>query len=339
MITASTPGRLMLAPMEGLVDVILRDLLTRMGGVDTCVTEFIRVTDTLLPNRTYYRMCPELLQGARTAAGVPVWVQLLGSDPEALARNARRAAKLGAPVIDLNFGCPAKTVNRHCGGAALLVDPERIHRIVAAVRAAVPPQIPVTAKMRLGLQDRSLMFDNASAIESAGASLLTIHARTKVEGYRPPAYWEEIARIGERVQIPLVANGEVWTLEDYDRCRQQSGCVDVMLGRGLVSQPWLALQIRARQQGLPIPEPSLALLSPWLLAFWSRCLNHLSFNFALGRSKQWLKMLCRGVPALQAELAELQRETCPMGFGQRLLQLSDSEAARQYQVDLQPSAA
>ena len=106
--------------MEGLLDFVLRDILTRVGGVDRCVSEFIRVTNTLLPDRVYYRVVPELLNGGRTFAGVPVRAQLLGSDPVCLAENAACLAALGPDGADLNFGCPAKVVNRHGGGAALL---------------------------------------------------------------------------------------------------------------------------------------------------------------------------------------------------------------------------
>ena len=104
--------------MEGLLDFVLRDILTRVGGVDRCVSEFIRVSDTLLPERVFTRVVPELLNGGRTFAGVPVRPQLLGSDPVCLAENAARAASISPFGIDLNFGCPAKTVNRHRGGPA-----------------------------------------------------------------------------------------------------------------------------------------------------------------------------------------------------------------------------
>src|SRR5450830_306593 len=142
---------ILLAPMEGLLDFVLRDILTRVGGVDRCVSEFIRVTNTLLPDRAFIRVVPELLNGGRTFAGVPVRVQLLGSDPVCLAENAARLASLGPHGIDLNFGCPAKTVNRHGGGAALLDEPELLLAIVAAVRRAVPNPTPVSAHIRPGL--------------------------------------------------------------------------------------------------------------------------------------------------------------------------------------------
>jgi tRNA-dihydrouridine synthase C len=110
---------------------------------------------------------------AEKAAGTPVHVQFLGNDPEMLAANAIRAVKLGAPAIDMNFGCPAKTVNRHRGGSVLLDEPEVVHELVKAVRDAVPAHIPVSAKMRLGYMDRHFMLDNAHAIEDAGAAWVT----------------------------------------------------------------------------------------------------------------------------------------------------------------------
>ena len=136
---------IVLAPMEGLLDFVLRDILTRVGGIDRCVSEFIRVTNTLLPERAFLRVVPELSNGGRTPAGVPVRPQLLGSDPECLAENAARVAAMGADGVDLNFGCPAKVVNRHGGGAALLQDPEILFKIVQAVRRAVPPHQMVSA--------------------------------------------------------------------------------------------------------------------------------------------------------------------------------------------------
>jgi tRNA-dihydrouridine synthase len=129
--------------MEGLLDHSLRDTLTRVGGIDLCVSEFIRVTDAVLPKRAFYRVVPELLNAGKTVAGVPVKAQLLGSDPQVLAENAARLAKLNPAGIDLNFGCPAKTVNRHRGGAVLLDEPELIGQIVSAVRRAVPPHRPL----------------------------------------------------------------------------------------------------------------------------------------------------------------------------------------------------
>lgn len=156
--------------MEGLVDEILRDVLTRMGGVDWCVTEFIRVSDRLLPQSSFGKLAPELKNGALTRAGTPVRVQLLGSDPICLADNAAFACTLGAPAIDLNFGCPAKTVNKSRGGAVLLKEPELLHAILCEVRRAVPAHIPVTAKMRLGFDSPDGALDCARALVAGGQS-------------------------------------------------------------------------------------------------------------------------------------------------------------------------
>ena len=157
---------IVLAPMEGLLDFVLRDILTRVGGIDRCVSEFIRVTNTLLPERAFVRVVPELLTGGCTLSGVPVRPQLLGSDPHCLADNAARVASLGADGVDLNFGCPAKVVNRHGGGAALLEDPELLFKIVSAVRRAVPAHQVVSAKMRLGFHDDSRAEECALALEA-----------------------------------------------------------------------------------------------------------------------------------------------------------------------------
>nr|WP_246491055.1 tRNA-dihydrouridine synthase [Chitinivorax tropicus] len=308
--------------MEGLVDDVMRDVLTRMGGVDWCVTEFVRVTETLLPPKYYHRLAPELLNGAVTAVGTPVRLQLLGSDPTCLAENAARAAELGAPVIDLNFGCPAKCVNRHRGGAVLLTEPDLLHAIVSTVRAAVPSKIPVTAKMRLGYEDKSLAIECAQALAMGGAAELVVHARTKVEGYQPPAYWHWIALIKAAVACPVVANGEIWTVEDYLACRAESGCDDVMLGRGLVARPDLARQIKQHLAGQPVAPMHWHELVPVLQRFVGQVAGKVEGKHAPGRLKQWLSMLrqhypeagwlferiraVKAVPDIQAILAGLQ---------------------------------
>jgi tRNA-dihydrouridine synthase C len=243
------PMQIALAPMEGLVDDILRDVLTRVGGVDWCVTEFIRVNQQLLPPAVFLRHAPELAHGSRTRAGTSMRVQLLGSDPACLADNAALACTLGAPVIDLNFGCPAKTVNKSRGGAVLLKEPDLLHAIVAAVRRAVPAGIPVTAKMRLGYESTEPALPCAQALASGGAAQIVVHARTKTDGYKPPAHWEWIARVQDAVRVPVFANGEIWDVDDWRRCRSVCGVDDIMLGRGLIARPDLAHQIAAARDG------------------------------------------------------------------------------------------
>lgn len=294
--------------MEGLVDEILRDVLTRMGGVDWCVTEFIRVSDRLLPQSSFGKLAPELKNGALTRAGTPVRVQLLGSDPICLADNAAFACTLGAPAIDLNFGCPAKTVNKSRGGAVLLKEPELLHAILCEVRRAVPAHIPVTAKMRLGFDSPDGALDCARALVAGGAEQLVVHARTKVEGYKPPAHWEWVARVQEVVPVPVYANGDIWSLEDWRRCREVSGAEDIMLGRGLVSRPDLARQIAAAKAGQQIAPMSWEEFRPVLLDFWQQARGKIAPRYAPGWLKQLLALLTRNYPEAVALFAELRRE-------------------------------
>jgi len=317
---------ILLAPMEGLLDFTLRDILTRVGGIDRCVSEFIRVTGTLLPDRVFTRIVPELRHGSRTRAGVPVRAQLMGSDATCLAENAASLAALGSAGIDLNFGCPAKLVNRHGGGAALLEDPALMCRIVTAVRRAVPAAVPVSAKMRLGVNDASRAVECAQALVDGGASELVVHARTKADGYRPPAYWERISDIRSAVRVPVVANGEIWSVADALRCREVSGCDDLMLGRGMVSDPGLALAIQASRPGVPDGSTlSWQELQPLLAEFWQLVAARIEPRARAGRLKQWLNYLRRRYPEAQDAFAAVRTINDPLLVVERLgLTLADS---------------
>lgn len=283
---------ILLAPMEGVIDFVMRDLLTRAGGIDFCATEFIRVTHQLNPEHVFLDYCPELKTGGRTSAGVPVFVQILGGQPPVMAENAARAAELGAPGIDLNFGCPAKTVNRHDGGSVILQWPDRVFKITEAVRRAVPEDIPVTVKIRLGYENSDLSLDNALAAEAGGAFWLTVHARTKVDGYKPPAHWEKLVPLREKLKIPLIANGEMWTAEDAGTCRRITGCDRLMLGRGMIADPFLALRVR----GMSAPDGWEPLRS-LLVEFTEKTRLWGDEGYAVARCKQWLRLLARNSPA------------------------------------------
>lgn len=318
-----THARLLLAPMEGLLDQTLRDVLTRVGGIDRCVSEFIRVSGTLLPERTFIRVMPELLNGGRTLAGTPVRAQLMGSDAQCLAENAARLATLGPAGIDLNFGCPAKLVNRHGGGAALLREPDLLHTLVSAVRRAVPAHMVVSAKMRLGFDDDALALDCARAIAAGGAAELVVHARTKAQGYRPPAYWARIADIRAAIRIPVIANGDIFTLEDARRCRAESGCDALMLGRGMVADPGLALAIRADAE-VTLPWPRLLAL---LEVFWTQLAPRVTPIARGGRVKQWLHYLRKRHPEADAAFARLRTVVDPPSIERVLFGTPERHAA------------
>lgn len=282
--------------MEGVIDAVTRELLTVTPGFDWTVTEFVRVVDARLPPRVFYKHCPELAQSpVATPSGIPVHLQLLGADPAALAANARQALSLGARSIDLNFGCPAKLVNRHDGGASLLRQPERVYQAVKAVACALDGDIPVTAKIRLGFSDRRLAVACAQATEAGGAARLVVHGRTRDEGYRPPAHWEWIAKIRHCVSLPVVANGDIWTLEDYWKARTLSGCRDVMLGRSALADPWLAPRIRHWQStGERLADTTWSMRAGVLKDYAHRQRQQLPDRVVVSLVKQWLAQMRQG---------------------------------------------
>ena len=256
------------------------------------MSEFLRISQAVPPKSVFLRRVPELLAGARTPNGLPVQMQLLGGDASLMADAAARAHELGAQAIDINFGCPAPTVNRHDGGATLLKYPTRIREIVRAVRAAVPPEVPVSAKLRLGWDCADAIFENAAMAAEGGASWLTIHARTRVAGYAPPVFWGYIGRVRERLGIPVVANGDIWTVEDFRQCREETGCRHFMLGRGALADPRLARRVAGELGLIPVGEVGqdfdwpgrlrqLLALSP---------VDEARPEQAVSRLKQWLRL-------------------------------------------------
>jgi tRNA-dihydrouridine synthase C len=292
MLRADAPA-LILAPMEGVTDAAMRAVQGAAGAFTFAVTEFLRITQHVPPNRVYFEHMPELRDGCRTATGLPVQLQLLGGDAGRMAESAARAHELGASAIDINFGCPAKTVNRHDGGAALLRFPRRIREIVSAVRAALPASVPVSAKLRLGWDTIDAIDENAAMAAEGGAAWITIHGRTRVAGYQPPVFWQPIGRVRARLKLPVVANGDIWTLEDFRRCRDETGCVHFMLGRGALGDPRLAPRVAA-ELGLlpPISEDDEPV--DWLphlrsLVEWSGRFSDMQSERTVCRLKQWLK--------------------------------------------------
>lgn len=306
----ANPVRL-LAPMEGLTDPLMRQILTQIASdlgrpYDWSVSEFIRITQHVLPAHVFYKYVPELHHDAKTASGTPIHVQILGSDAQLMAENAAYAAELGAPAIDINFGCPAKTVNSHRGGSVLLDEPEVMYDIISTVRGAVPDHLPVSAKIRLGYTDTSRMDDIRGAIASSGADWLTIHARTKTQGYKPPAYWDKIQNFNT-LSIPVIANGEIWNVEQAQNCMEQAATQHLMLGRGAVTRPDLVAQVDNNAKNL---DNTATLLWQDLIAHQIKFLEGAAKNdiVLVGRYKQWLGMLTKGFSEAQTLWEEIKRE-------------------------------
>lgn len=237
--------RVLLAPMEGVLDSLVRELLTEVNDYDLCITEFVRVVDQLLPVKVFQRICPELQNSSRTPSGTLVRIQLLGQYPQWLAENALRAVELGSFGVDLNCGCPSKTVNGSGGGATLLKDPELIYQGTKAMREAVPAHLPVSVKVRLGWDSGEQKFEIADAVQQAGATELVVHGRTKEQGYRAEHIdWQAIGEIRQRLTIPVIANGEIWDWQSAQQCMALSGCDAVMIGRGALNIPNLSRVVK-----------------------------------------------------------------------------------------------
>lgn len=244
--------RVVLGPMEGVLDHLMREILTDLNDYDLCVTEFVRVVDRLLPNHVFTRLCPELAHGCQTKAGTPVRLQLLGQDPNWMAENAYRAVELGSQGLDINFGCPAKLVNRSKGGAALLQHPDQVEKIVKACRDAVPNDVPVTAKIRLGWENPDDCFEILDAVCQGGADELTVHGRTKVGGYKASEIkWDYIEKIKQKSPIPVIANGEIWSYQDGQDCLAQTGADALMVCRGAFNIPNLGNMVKYNHQAMP----------------------------------------------------------------------------------------
>ncbi|EKO3415777.1 tRNA dihydrouridine(16) synthase DusC [Vibrio fluvialis] len=292
--------RVILGPMEGVLDHLMREMLTQINDYDFCVTEFVRVINLPLPDHVFYRLCPELKQGSRTKAGVPVKVQLLGQEPHWMAENAVRAAELGACGVDLNFGCPAKMVNQSKGGAALLQHPELIYQVIKACRDAVPSDIPVTAKIRLGWENPDDCFEIVDAVQQAGADELTVHARTKADGYKASEIkWDYIDQIRQKTTVPLIANGEIWNYADGQACIETTGVDSLMVCRGALNVPNLGNIVKHNHSAMPWHE-----VVDLLLEYSAYEVRGDKGKYYPNRVKQWFSYLRQSYP----QAADLFRE-------------------------------
>ena len=279
--------RVILAPMQGVLDPLVRQLLTEVNDYDLCISEFVRVVDQRLPPKVFYRLCPELLQQGCTPSGTPVRVQLLGQHPQWLAENAGLAIQLGSHGVDLNCGCPSKTVNGSNGGASLLKQPELIYQATKAIRQAVPPEQAVSVKVRLGWDSTDFAFDIADAVQHGGATEIAIHGRTKADGYRADRInWQKIGEIRQKLDIPVIANGEIWRWEDGQRCLEITGCEDLMVGRGALNMPNLSRVLKHNNAPL-----SWAEIMPILRKYATLENCHDSGFYHVARIKQWLQYL------------------------------------------------
>jgi tRNA-dihydrouridine synthase C len=282
--------------MEGVMDAPMRALIADLGGFDYGVSEFVRVGQEVRRAQDILREIPDLKGPVFGSATLPLQLQLLGDSPELMAATAIEGCIAGARAIDINFGCPAPTILRRSGGAALLRTPCAITEIIRAVREALPAVIPVSAKIRLGWEDPSEVDAVARAVEEGGADWITIHARTKQERYQPGVHWDAVARVKARLSIPVVANGDLFAAEDVARCIAETGCSRFMIGRGILKNPFLAHDIRASlslaalRMDIPALHPDRLRLAIERYAVLTRD-GAANSGFIPSRVKQWVGMV------------------------------------------------
>lgn len=292
--------------MEGVMDHTMRNLLSKIGGMDYLVSEFIRVTQHPIPTTTFTRLVPENSNKATTAHNHPVHTQLLGSNAELMAESALNAIQAGATHIDVNFGCPAKRVNGHGGGSFLLQTPHALYDIMNAIRKTLPDEIPVSAKIRLGFEDEALLFDNVAAIEAAGVGTLTIHGRTKKDGYKGPARWEKIGKIQDITSMKVVANGDIADTESLLHCQSITGCQHFMIGRGSLNNPFVFQQIRNELSGQK-DTTDTTILKTLFTDYSAELQQHYDDIVTLGRLKQWCGHLRFSFDEIKENLQTLRR--------------------------------
>lgn len=289
---------LLLAPMEGVGDLAFRKAISKVGGMDETCSEFLRV-----PKNAHVPSLAKAYHPHETPP-LPQAAQIMGSDPHLMASMAAALQKRGAPRIDINCGCPSKTVTGRGAGSSLLKNPKWLFDVAQAVKKA--STIPVTAKLRSGFENTALFEENLLAAQEAGMSYIALHPRTKVEGYKPPANWELIAKAKELLNIPVVGNGDINSVEDALSMLTQTKCDALMIGRGALKNPWLFLEIKAHFSGKNIEKLDDA-YDQYIQNFVDALPESMPTKTKINKCKQLLSYLFQGCDRLKEKRLEMLR--------------------------------
>jgi nifR3 family TIM-barrel protein len=292
---------LILAPMEGVGDRCFRRSMGAIGGFDEAVTDFLRV-----PTNAHIQSLANHYQ-ADEIAPIPLAAQIMGSIPHLMAAMAQEIEKKGAPRIDLNCGCPSNTVTGRGAGSSLLKDPSSLNEIATAIVKAV--SIPVTIKMRSGYEDTSLFKENLLAAQESGIRFLTLHPRTKVEGYAPPANWDYIAEAKSLLKIPVVGNGDILNITDALKMLAHTRCDALMIGRGSIINPFIFHQIRGHFSNKPF-HPTRHDLLNYLHGYLRNIPEEMPIKTQINKMKQLLGFIFKGSSDLLAKRQTMLTFTC-----------------------------
>ena len=224
-------GDAVLSPMDGFSDWPFRSLCREMGSA-MIYTEFVKAEEILKPPK----LIADKLRYEEDER--PVVIQIYGDDPEVMLAAANRAQELGADIVDINMGCPSKSIANRGAGVGLMRTPLKVARIFKRISASL--EIPVTGKIRLGWDDDCRNYPLiACIVEENGGALIALHGRTKEQGYGGKANWEAIAEVKDTVNIPVIGNGDIETAADIDRMKEYTNCDAVMIGRAAIGNPWI----------------------------------------------------------------------------------------------------
>ena len=302
-------NNILLAPLAGITDLPYR-LIMRRYGIGLAFTEMVSANGLVRAGRNSEAL---LLS---TEEDHPLGVQLFGDDPQVLAKAAVQVEDRGE-LIDLNLGCPVKKVIRSGAGSALLQDPAKIGKIVAAVRRAI--SCPLTVKLRSGWDSSSINYLEVGRIaEAEGADALILHPRTRSQAFSGRADWGHIARLKQAVTVPVIGSGDIASAEDASAMLTETGCDGVMLGRGCYGNPWLVSSILASREDLPCPAPGPLQCLEAVRSHFELFVCHFGEHKALFDMRKHLCWYSRGLPKAAAfrtlingtrSFAELQQAT------------------------------